>query len=101
MKTMAHETAIPTFSKNAMVLDSPQPPSVWKELTGTVKNVIIPRNNKPFTPASFFLSCIKGLFPVLQWGKGYNLKSFRSDIMAGLTLASLGIPQVRFSYLNF
>ncbi|KAJ4767607.1 sulfate transporter 1 [Rhynchospora pubera] len=93
METMAHETAIPSFSKNAMILDSPEPPSVWKEVTGTVKNALIPRGDKPFSPLSFFLSCIKGLFPVLQWGRSYNLKSFRSDFMAGLTLASLGIPQ--------
>lgn len=99
MDTMAHDTAVPAFSKNAMVLDSPEPPSVWKEVTGTVKNVLIPRDNKPFSPSSFFFSCIKGLFPVLQWGRNYNLKSFRSDLMAGLTLASLGIPQVHFSYL--
>lgn len=33
------------------------------------------------------------MFPVLQWGKSYTLKSFKSDVMAGLTLASLGIPQ--------
>ncbi|KAF3320381.1 low affinity sulfate transporter 3-like protein [Carex littledalei] len=93
MDTMAHDTAVPAFSKNAMVLDSPEPPSAWKEVTGMVKNALIPRNNKPFSPSSFFSSCIKGLFPVLQWGRNYNLKSFRSDLMAGLTLASLGIPQ--------
>ncbi|KAJ3702651.1 hypothetical protein LUZ61_006356 [Rhynchospora tenuis] len=93
METMAHETAIPSFSKNAMILDSPEPPSVWKELSGTVKNALIPRGDKPFSPFSFLLSCIKSLFPVLQWGRNYNLKSFRSDFMAGLTLASLGIPQ--------
>ncbi|XP_025796757.1 low affinity sulfate transporter 3-like [Panicum hallii] len=38
-------------------------------------------------------TALQFLFPVLKWGRSYSLKSFRSDIMAGLTLASLGIPQ--------
>ncbi|KAH9714527.1 putative sulfate transporter 3.4 [Citrus sinensis] len=33
------------------------------------------------------------LFPILQWGPDYNLKLFRSDIISGLTIASLAIPQ--------
>ncbi|KAJ3673766.1 hypothetical protein LUZ60_005758 [Juncus effusus] len=90
METTLHETN-KNISKNTMVLDSPDPPSVWKEVSGTVKKAVVPVRDKS-VPACL-LSCIKGLFPVLQWGKSYNLKSFRSDIMAGLTLASLGIPQ--------
>uniref|UniRef100_A0A453IRJ5 SLC26A/SulP transporter domain-containing protein n=1 Tax=Aegilops tauschii subsp. strangulata TaxID=200361 RepID=A0A453IRJ5_AEGTS len=39
------------------------------------------------------LAALQAVFPVLQWGRTYTLKSFRSDVMAGLTLASLGIPQ--------
>ncbi|KAK8670055.1 hypothetical protein V6N13_104819 [Hibiscus sabdariffa] len=33
------------------------------------------------------------LFPILQWGSHYHLKLFRSDIISGLTIASLAIPQ--------
>ncbi|KAF1001874.1 putative sulfate transporter 3.3 [Apium graveolens] len=32
-------------------------------------------------------------FPILKWGPEYTLKSFKSDIVAGLTIASLAIPQ--------
>lgn len=32
-------------------------------------------------------------FPIFQWGPEYNLKLFRSDIISGLTIASLAIPQ--------
>ncbi|OAY29234.1 probable sulfate transporter 3.3 [Manihot esculenta] len=32
-------------------------------------------------------------FPILQWGPNYNLKLFKSDIVSGLTIASLAIPQ--------
>ncbi|KAF9677428.1 hypothetical protein SADUNF_Sadunf08G0106600 [Salix dunnii] len=32
-------------------------------------------------------------FPILQWGPKYSLKLFKSDIVSGLTIASLAIPQ--------
>ena len=34
------------------------------------------------------------VFPILQWGPNYSLKLFKSDIVSGLTIASLAIPQV-------
>ncbi|RZS11238.1 hypothetical protein BHM03_00042545 [Ensete ventricosum] len=34
------------------------------------------------------------LFPVLEWGRSYNLSKFKGDVIAGLTIASLCIPQV-------
>ncbi|KAJ7942995.1 Sulfate transporter 3.3 like [Quillaja saponaria] len=33
------------------------------------------------------------VFPILQWGPNYSLKLFKSDIVSGLTIASLAIPQ--------
>ncbi|XP_022725855.1 probable sulfate transporter 3.3 isoform X2 [Durio zibethinus] len=33
------------------------------------------------------------IFPILQWGPNYSLKLFKSDIVSGLTIASLAIPQ--------
>ncbi|XP_016707283.1 probable sulfate transporter 3.3 isoform X1 [Gossypium hirsutum] len=33
------------------------------------------------------------IFPILQWGPHYSLGLFKSDIVAGLTIASLAIPQ--------
>ncbi|GMI91842.1 sulfate transporter 3;4, SULTR-like P Distribution Transporter [Hibiscus trionum] len=36
---------------------------------------------------------VKSLFPICQWGLEYNLSLFRSDIISGLTIASLAIPQ--------
>jgi sulfate transporter 3 len=37
------------------------------------------------------------LFPIFQWAPEYRLKLLRSDIISGLTIASLAIPQVRIS----
>ncbi|XAR63637.1 hypothetical protein NMG60_11023653 [Bertholletia excelsa] len=33
------------------------------------------------------------VFPILQWGPKYNLQLLKSDIVSGLTIASLAIPQ--------
>uniref|UniRef100_A0ACD6AEX5 Uncharacterized protein n=1 Tax=Avena sativa TaxID=4498 RepID=A0ACD6AEX5_AVESA len=33
------------------------------------------------------------LFPVVGWGRNYNFNKFKSDLIAGLTIASLCIPQ--------
>lgn len=34
-------------------------------------------------------------FPIFQWGPEYNVSLLRSDVISGLTIASLAIPQVR------
>ncbi|XP_028788940.1 probable sulfate transporter 3.4 [Neltuma alba] len=36
---------------------------------------------------------IQFLFPIFQWAPKYNLRFLRSDIVSGLTIASLAIPQ--------
>lgn len=46
------------------------------------------------TPGRKFLLALQFLFPIFQWAPEYNLKLFRSDIVSGLTIASLAIPQV-------
>lgn len=40
----------------------------------------------------FYLG-LQFFFPVFEWGPQYNLKLLRSDIISGLTIASLAIPQ--------
>lgn len=39
------------------------------------------------------------IFPILQWAPHYKLSQFKSDLVAGLTIASLAIPQ-GISYAN-
>ncbi|KAK6121014.1 hypothetical protein DH2020_045233 [Rehmannia glutinosa] len=36
---------------------------------------------------------IQGVFPILDWGRRYKLRMFKGDLIAGLTIASLCIPQ--------
>ncbi|CAK8574712.1 unnamed protein product [Lathyrus sativus] len=40
-----------------------------------------------------FLLALQYLFPIFQWGPEYSLTLLRSDIVSGLTIASLAIPQ--------
>ncbi|KAF3971890.1 hypothetical protein CMV_004560 [Castanea mollissima] len=40
----------------------------------------------------FFL-VLKAIFPILEWARSYNLEKFRGDLIAGLTIASLCVPQ--------
>ena len=46
-----------------------------------------PFNKKLLLAAQYF-------FPIFQWGPTYSLSLFKSDIVSGLTIASLAIPQV-------
>ncbi|XP_072992648.1 sulfate transporter 1.2-like isoform X2 [Typha latifolia] len=45
-----------------------------------------PRSRKLMLGLQYF-------FPILEWGRHYNLGKFKGDLIAGLTIASLCIPQ--------
>lgn len=77
-----------------LVLNAPEPPPPWQELSGRVRRAVLAEVNRPSSLTKCFVSVLRGLFPILLWGRHYDRKSFRRDLMAGLTLASLGIPQV-------
>ncbi|PKI77595.1 hypothetical protein CRG98_001997 [Punica granatum] len=40
-----------------------------------------------------FILGLQFLFPIFQWAPEYGLRPFRSDLVSGLTIASLAIPQ--------
>ncbi|XP_054777993.1 high affinity sulfate transporter 2-like [Prosopis cineraria] len=40
-----------------------------------------------------FVLGLQAIFPILEWGRGYNLTKFKGDFVAGLTVSSLCIPQ--------
>ena len=85
------------------VLNSPDPPGICYELLGSIKETVFPHRNKKSssskkrTPWKCAVSFLQGLFPILSWGKNYKVSNFKNDLMAGLTLASLSIPQVHTS----
>ncbi|KAG6602052.1 Sulfate transporter 2.1, partial [Cucurbita argyrosperma subsp. sororia] len=92
------------------LLNSPNPPSFWEELAAAVRENVIPRSctkthlakKKTKTTSSSSekqsifkatLTLLQSMFPILKLGRNYKASNFKSDIMAGLTLASLSIPQ--------
>ncbi|XP_026410046.1 probable sulfate transporter 3.4 [Papaver somniferum] len=48
------------------------------------------KNQKP--SKKFFLG-LQYFFPILEWGSEYSFKLLKSDVISGLTIASLAIPQ--------
>lgn len=95
MEFMASKSYIPKRADFAeLVLQGPEPPSLWYVLIGMLRKAAHYQSaDKHFTLSVWAMSILRGLFPILEWWKNYSLKSFRSDLMAGLTLSSLSIPQ--------
>ncbi|KAF7098406.1 hypothetical protein CFC21_100151 [Triticum aestivum] len=92
----------------AVVVEAPQPAVVHKvmaqpaqssasKMKGKVKETFFPddpfRSFKGQPLQKKCLMAVKYVFPVLEWVPGYSLSLFRSDLIAGLTIASVAIPQ--------
>ncbi|OVA00954.1 sulfate transporter [Macleaya cordata] len=75
----------------------PPKPNLLKEFTATVKETFF--SDDPLRPfkdqprSRKFILGIQAIFPILDWGRDYNLSKFKGDLIAGLTIASLCIPQ--------
>ena len=84
----------------------PPKKSLPKELSSTLKDMFFagedPLRQYKEQPSWFkrvWLS-LQHVFPVLEWGRHYTLSMFKGDFVAGLTIASLCIPQVLDSVNN-
>ncbi|XP_073276597.1 low affinity sulfate transporter 3 [Primulina huaijiensis] len=76
------------------LLSSPNPPPAWQELYISMKETLFPRAKaKELTRTNRCFLFLQNLFPILKWAKNYKATKFKNDFMAGLTLASLCIPQ--------
>lgn len=71
---------------------------LFKEFASTVKETFFADDPlRPFKDQPHSRKLVLGIqaiFPILEWGRSYNLKKFKGDLIAGLTIASLCIPQV-------
>ncbi|RZC85135.1 hypothetical protein C5167_007749 [Papaver somniferum] len=83
-----------------MLLNAPDPPGLCTEFVSSVKEIVnLPNGNNSYSSnkkpelKQHVGSLLRGLFPILSWGRIYTLSKFKSDLMSGLTLASLSIPQ--------
>ncbi|WKA09539.1 hypothetical protein VitviT2T_027174 [Vitis vinifera] len=75
----------------------PPKQNLFKEFKTTVKETFFAddplRSFKDQSKSRKFILGIQAIFPILEWGRSYNLTKFRGDLIAGLTIASLCIPQ--------
>ena len=76
----------------------PPKQNLLKEIAGTVKETFFAddplRHFKDQPRSRKFVLGLQAVFPILEWGKHYSLSKFKGDLIAGLTIASLCIPQV-------
>ncbi|XP_010545727.1 PREDICTED: probable sulfate transporter 3.4 [Tarenaya hassleriana] len=98
----AAETATGVSNANATIVEihsvcMPPKQTAFQKLKHRVSEIFFPddplyrfRNQ---TWRTKLVLCLQSLFPIFTWGPLYNLKLFRSDVISGLTIASLAIPQ--------
>lgn len=79
------------------VLAVPPTKPFLKSLKSGLKEAFFPDdpfrqfNNQP--PSRKILMGIQYIVPILQWGPRYTLQFFKSDLISGITIASLAVPQ--------
>ncbi|KAI3834103.1 hypothetical protein MKW92_008831 [Papaver armeniacum] len=82
---------------NVYKVGVPRQPDLMKEFTGGMKETFFSddpfRQFKGQSSSRKFVLAIQFVFPIFQWGRDYNLTKFKGDIISGLTIASICIPQ--------
>ncbi|KAL1547060.1 Sulfate transporter 1.3 [Salvia divinorum] len=75
----------------------PPKQKLWKEFSATLKETFFAddplRSFKDQSGSRKFVLGAEAVFPILSWGRDYNLSKFKGDLVAGLTIATLCIPQ--------
>ena len=78
----------------------PPKQKLFSEFKATVKETFFADDPlRPFKDqprSKMFILGLQAIFPIFEWGRSYNLAKFRGDLIAGLTIASLCIPQVDY-----
>ncbi|KAF5187525.1 Sulfate transporter 3.1 [Thalictrum thalictroides] len=69
----------------------------YKTLKSSLKETFLPddplRQFKNQPPSRKFVLGLQYFLPILEWAPRYTFQFFRSDLIAGITIASLAIPQ--------
>ncbi|XP_019419720.1 PREDICTED: high affinity sulfate transporter 2-like [Lupinus angustifolius] len=75
----------------------PPKQTLFQEFEHNVKEIFFSDNPltkfKNQSGSRKFVLGLHSVFPIFDWGRGYNLTTFRYDFIAGITIASLCIPQ--------
>ncbi|OEL23960.1 putative sulfate transporter 3.4 [Dichanthelium oligosanthes] len=103
-----HHAPAPVMREGAAVLEMhkvslPEPRTAAKALRQRLAEVFFPDDPlhqfKNQSSARRFILALQYFFPIFQWGSEYNPRLLRSDLVAGLTIASLAIPQAHSSFV--
>ncbi|KAK7393509.1 hypothetical protein VNO78_22067 [Psophocarpus tetragonolobus] len=87
----------PSFPMDLHQVEVPPPQSFFNSLKYSLKETFFPDDplrqfkNKP--PSKKFMLALQYFFPIFQWAPKYTFHFFKSDLIAGITIASLAIPQ--------
>lgn len=79
-------------------VEIPPPQPFLKSLKNTLSEILFADDpfrkirNESKTSKKIKLG-LRHVFPILEWARGYNLKYLKSDVISGITIASLAIPQ--------
>ncbi|CAL5025042.1 unnamed protein product [Urochloa decumbens] len=94
---MTTETSTEIVGMEVHKVAPPPPRSTLSKMKARVKETFFPddpfRGFKGQPLGTQWLMAVKYLFPILDWVPGYSFSLFKSDLIAGLTIASLAIPQ--------
>ncbi|GFQ02908.1 sulfate transporter 1.3 [Phtheirospermum japonicum] len=75
----------------------PPKQKLWKEFSSTLKETFFSddplRSFKDQSKSRKLILGLRAVFPILDWARGYDLAKLKGDLIAGLTIASLCIPQ--------
>lgn len=86
-----------TTEESAPRVEIPPPQPFVKSFMYSLKETFFPddpfRQFKNQPPCRKFLLGLQFFFPVFEWAPRYTLSFLKSDIIAGITIASLAIPQ--------
>ncbi|KAL1290070.1 hypothetical protein HN51_058457 [Arachis hypogaea] len=87
------------------VQNAPHPPCFFREVFENVRDTILPPSNSKNVWSTLVVNdnqqplykralvLLTEIFPILASLRGYNAHKFKFDLMAGITVASLAIPQ--------
>ncbi|KMT03692.1 hypothetical protein BVRB_8g190290 [Beta vulgaris subsp. vulgaris] len=86
----------------------PEKESIWKEFGHIIKETFFPddplKSFKDQPTSRKLILGLRAVFPIFDWGRQYNFTKFKHDVIAGITIASLCIPQdiayAKLAYLS-
>jgi len=79
-------------------VEIPPPQPFLKSLKNTLNEILFADDpfrrirNESKTSKKIELG-LRHVFPILEWARGYSLEYLKSDVISGITIASLAIPQ--------